>query len=189
VIELLPYSGDGGFCVKCGWSEAAVEYVAPDQQQLAGGGRWVTGPEHLVRTCECCGYQWNEACLDAAPVEEDQTDTAPVGLVGDTGLCESRNLGDLCLWPKGHPGNHGGKLSSWTARARIRCPFRNLGDQCQKEDGHEGNHARADREWSDTPVRGRCWSVNLGDACELNGGHQSDHMYGDRQWFSTGGAM
>ena len=101
----MPFSGDKGTCAKCGWTGAAVEYVGPAQQQTVCGDRWTVDAEFLLRVCECCRYEWLEACLDAAPVTEDRV---------DTGRCTSMNLGDQCQNEDGHMGNHVHLRRQWS---------------------------------------------------------------------------
>lgn len=71
--ETLPSFGSSARCQKCGHKEADTEYVEQGEYEVIivglGGAkrikRDVPIPEHLLRTCKNCGYEWKEACYDA----------------------------------------------------------------------------------------------------------------------------
>lgn len=54
-------------CPKCG--RDPTDPSDPMPFDCYAKTEWVcASPDHLLRTCVRCGYQWREACLDAAPL-------------------------------------------------------------------------------------------------------------------------
>ena len=63
---LPPFSGDRPTCTKCGHAAAAVCFT-PEGRACGGMARLaaVDAAERLCRTCERCGFHWDEATGDS----------------------------------------------------------------------------------------------------------------------------
>ena len=76
-------------CVKCGLCMASSKYSRMLDTKVPGetlDAPWVLiekGYEYILRTCNNCGYGWEEACLDAKEeTKVSKQTTNPDGSIG-----------------------------------------------------------------------------------------------------------
>ncbi len=62
-MPLTPFREDA-LCPKCGARDISMKYC--NEQHAASEHSSDASMEHMHRQCARCGYQWIEACLDAA---------------------------------------------------------------------------------------------------------------------------
>ena len=55
-MRIPKFSGTTGPCAKCGSCDAHIRYCNDDSCKVSYS--------HLDRICKCCGYKWEEACLE-----------------------------------------------------------------------------------------------------------------------------
>lgn len=121
---LPDFSGEATKCAACGHNRAGTEYRATGVcvHDIDEQARDFTPNPRLHRTCDRCGFQWDEATLDPTKASTGPSHTEPAESCAETTRSDRGHHG--CIRPARHRGIHAdGNGYVWPEREAMDSSF------------------------------------------------------------------